>query len=61
MVGDNPASDIVGGRAVGMFTIWLDADARAEPEAEAEAEPDLTVASLIDLLRLWRDGRSATS
>jgi 4-nitrophenyl phosphatase len=55
MVGDNPASDIVGGRAVGMFTIWLDADARADPTAK----PDLTVASLGDLLRLWRDGRAA--
>lgn len=57
MVGDNPASDIAGGRALGMFTIWLDPDNRSE----LQERPDLTVADLPELLRLWRDGRTEPS
>ena len=53
MIGDNPASDIVGGRAVGMFTVWLDSDMRCDDHAP----PDLTVSSLADLHRLWLHGR----
>ncbi|MDR3621834.1 MAG: HAD-IIA family hydrolase [Paludisphaera borealis] len=54
MVGDNQASDIVGGRSVGMFTIWLE----PQPACEPTTQPDLAVASLTDLHRLWLDGRA---
>jgi HAD superfamily hydrolase (TIGR01450 family) len=54
MVGDNQASDIVGGRTVGMFTVWLE----PRPDSEAATKPDLAVSSLIDLHRLWLDGRN---
>jgi HAD superfamily hydrolase (TIGR01450 family) len=55
MVGDNQASDIVGGVAAGMFTIWLEPPSRCEPTTR----PDLTVASLMDLHRRWLDGLAA--
>jgi len=55
MVGDNQASDIVGGLAAGMFTVWL----RPSSQFEPTTQPDLTVASLMDLHRLWQDGRGA--
>ncbi|MGZ5974743.1 MAG: HAD-IIA family hydrolase [Isosphaeraceae bacterium] len=49
MVGDNLPSDIAGGRAAGMLTIWLDDrnDVPMPPEA------DLKVASLKELHQLW--------
>ena len=50
MVGDNLASDIKGGRAAGMFTIWIN----AQPHAIMPAEVDLEVGSLSELLDLWR-------
>jgi 4-nitrophenyl phosphatase len=53
MVGDNQASDIVGGLAAGMFTVWLEPKSRCEPTTQ----PDLTISSLMDLHRLWLDGR----
>jgi 4-nitrophenyl phosphatase len=57
MVGDNLASDIKGGRAAGMFTIWIN----AQPHAVKPAEADLEARSLRELLDLWRDSRGATS
>jgi 4-nitrophenyl phosphatase len=54
MVGDNRPSDIVGGRAAGMVTIWLDdRDDQATPP-----DADLKVGSLVELKRLWQTGRS---
>jgi HAD superfamily hydrolase (TIGR01450 family) len=50
MVGDNHASDITGGRAAGMFTVWV--NARSETLASTEA--DLKVESLIELHKLWQ-------
>ena len=50
MVGDSTASDIAGGRAAGMFTIWLD------PE-DNDSQPDcvdLKVRDLPELHQLWR-------
>jgi HAD superfamily hydrolase (TIGR01450 family) len=49
MVGDNLPSDIAGGRAAGMLTIWLDErkDVPMPPEA------DLKVGSLNELHKLW--------
>jgi len=49
MVGDNLPSDIAGGRAAGMVTVWLDdrADVPMPPEA------DLKVGSLNELHQLW--------
>ena len=60
MVGDNVPSDIAGGRAAGMLTIWLDDrnDVSMPPEA------DLKVGSLNELHQLWladRDPRSVFS
>jgi 4-nitrophenyl phosphatase len=53
MVGDSTVSDIAGGRAAGMFTIWLD------PEGN-DSTPDcvdLKVRDLPELHRLWRQAR----
>jgi 4-nitrophenyl phosphatase len=49
IVGDSQASDVVGGQAAGMLTIWV------FPAADVPAlvEPDLTVDDLIELHRLW--------
>lgn len=57
MVGDNLPSDIAGGRAVGMLTIWLDDrnDVPMPPEA------DLKVGSLNELHQLWLAQRRAHS
>ncbi len=49
MVGDNLPSDIAGGRAAGMLTIWLD-DRNHVP---FPPEVDLKVASLNELHQLW--------
>jgi HAD superfamily hydrolase (TIGR01450 family) len=57
MVGDNLASDITGGRAAGMFTIWIDAQAHCVVPREA----DLKVKSLIELLQLWQGPRATAS
>src|SRR3954468_12214339 len=53
MVGDNLPSDIVGGRAAGMFTVWLD----PVEHPSTPPEVDLKVKGLLELLRLWRDRR----
>ena len=53
MVGDSIASDITGGRAAGMFTIWLNSN-------EDEITPtsvDLRVRDLHELHRSWRAAR----
>jgi HAD superfamily hydrolase (TIGR01450 family) len=50
MVGDSTASDIKGGRAAGMFTIWLDPE-DDEPRPDSA---DLKVRDLAELHRLWR-------
>jgi FMN phosphatase YigB (HAD superfamily) len=53
MVGDSTASDMNGGHAAGMFTIWVNAD-------EDEIWPtcvDLRVKDLDELHRLWRSTR----
>jgi 4-nitrophenyl phosphatase len=57
MVGDNLPSDIAGGRAAGMLTIWLDGrnDVLMPPEA------DLKVGSLSELHQLWLAQRRAHS
>lgn len=49
MVGDSLATDVAGGRAAGMFTVWVD------PGGENRAgRAHLTVRSLAELLELWR-------
>lgn len=53
MVGDNLPSDIAGGRAAGMFTVWIDPlEHHAIPP-----EADVKVKGLVELLALWRNGR----
>jgi HAD superfamily hydrolase (TIGR01450 family) len=57
MVGDSISSDIEGGKAAGMFTIWID------PEND-DSQPecfDLKVQGLPELHQLWRQARRAAS
>jgi HAD superfamily hydrolase (TIGR01450 family) len=54
MVGDSTASDIAGGRAAGMFTIWLDPDHDAPQPASA----DMKVRDVAALHELWRQART---
>lgn len=49
MIGDNHASDIKGGHAAGMFTIWIG----EKDKADSSPAPDLVVADLAELRRLW--------
>jgi 4-nitrophenyl phosphatase len=57
MVGDSTASDINGGRAAGMFTVWL----TPNKDSIRPATVDLEVKDLAELLRLWRQGTSLES
>jgi HAD superfamily hydrolase (TIGR01450 family) len=54
MVGDSIASDINGGRAAGMLTIWLDPIQEGAPPSCV----DLRVRDLIELHQLWRSARN---
>jgi 4-nitrophenyl phosphatase len=53
MVGDSTASDIEGGRAAGMFTVWLNLSHEGPPPECV----DLHVRDLGELQRLWRNAR----
>jgi 4-nitrophenyl phosphatase len=53
MVGDSTASDMAGGRAAGMFTIWLN----PEHQGEIPEDVDLHVRDLPELHRLWQRSR----
>jgi len=57
MVGDSQSSDIVGGRAAGMFTIWLDPQNKGAKPSSA----DLKVRDLRELHQLWREARNGTA
>jgi len=50
MIGDSTSSDIEGGRAAGMFTIWLDPENNDPKPACA----DLKVCDLVELRQVWR-------
>jgi 4-nitrophenyl phosphatase len=52
MVGDSLASDVAGGHAAGMFTIWLDPEGTDDDAGELRA--GLTVRSLVELRDRWR-------
>lgn len=53
MVGDSLTTDIAGGRAAGMFTVWVDATGdRREP-----GQADVVVGSLVEMLESWRTAR----
>jgi 4-nitrophenyl phosphatase len=54
MVGDSTASDIAGGRAAGMFTIWLDPN----NDDQELASVDMKVRDVAALHKLWRQARS---
>jgi 4-nitrophenyl phosphatase len=57
MVGDSTASDIAGGRAAGMFTVWLDPEASpSRPDSV-----DLKVRGLPELHELWRQARDGVA
>jgi 4-nitrophenyl phosphatase len=53
MVGDSLVTDVAGGRAAGMFTVWVD----PAGEDAAPGQADLAVRSLVDLLGAWRAAR----
>ncbi len=55
MVGDSTASDITGGRAAGMFTIWLNPD----QDTITPTSVDLEVKDLAELQKLWRQSRGS--
>jgi 4-nitrophenyl phosphatase len=54
MVGDSLASDIAGGRAVGMVTIWINP---AGPE-DSNDSADITVRDLPELMMLWKHSQA---
>jgi HAD superfamily hydrolase (TIGR01450 family) len=53
MVGDSLTTDVAGGRAAGMATVWVDSDG-ARP---ASGQADVVVRSLVELLASWRGRR----
>lgn len=57
MIGDSQSSDIKGGRAAGMFTVWLDPE-NDDPKPDCA---DLKVRDLRELHQLWREAREETS
>ncbi len=54
MVGDSLATDVVGGRGAGLFTVWVD----AAGDGDGEGRADLTVRSLEELRELWLAARA---
>jgi 4-nitrophenyl phosphatase len=56
MIGDSQSSDIEGGRAAGMFTVWLD-PANEGPKPTCA---DLKVRDLHELHKLWQKARFET-
>jgi 4-nitrophenyl phosphatase len=56
MVGDSISSDIEGGKAAGMFTIWID----PEDDGIQPTCADLKVRGLPELHQLWREARRMT-
>lgn len=57
MVGDSYFSDMAGGIAAGMLTVWLNPDPESSPRPEG-VPPDLTFPSLDALHRAWRNDRA---
>jgi len=57
MVGDSLSSDIAGGRAAGMFTIWINTGGQVSSNGHA----DLTVQNLSELHQIWRRTRDAAN
>lgn len=53
MVGDSLATDVAGGRAAGMFAVWVDPSG----DEGGEGRADLTVRSLEELRELWAGTR----
>jgi HAD superfamily hydrolase (TIGR01450 family) len=53
MIGDSQLSDIEGGRAAGMFTVWLD----PENDRPKPTCADLKVRDLHELRQLWKKSR----
>ena len=53
MVGDSLVTDIAGGRAAGMATVWLDSGG----DGGGAGQADLTVRSLVELREVWQAAR----
>jgi HAD superfamily hydrolase (TIGR01450 family) len=57
MVGDSQSSDIAGGHAAGMFTIWLN----PQNDGAKPSSADLVVRDLRELHQFWREARNGTT
>ena len=57
MIGDSQSSDIEGGHAAGMFTVWLD----SENDNPKPTCADLKVRDLNELHQLWQNARFETA
>jgi 4-nitrophenyl phosphatase len=57
MVGDSYFSDMAGGIAAGMFTVWLNPDPESSPRPDGPA-PDIAFPSLGALHRAWQNAWS---
>ena len=53
MVGDGLTTDVAGGRAAGMATVWLDPDGGDQAPGQA----DMVVPDLARLLEFWKGAR----
>jgi len=57
MVGDSLATDVAGGRAVGMCTVWLDSSSGEAGDRQGPGGASFTVRSLVELHELWNGTR----
>lgn len=53
-VGDDPLRDVIGARAAGMRTVWVNRDARAWPGGLTADAEVADLHGLLDLLRRWQ-------
>jgi HAD superfamily hydrolase (TIGR01450 family) len=53
MVGDNPSTDILGGKNAGLRTIWIRDDPLMAQASSGMPEPDLTITRLRELLDVF--------
>jgi putative hydrolase of the HAD superfamily len=57
-IGDDPASDVAGGRAAGMYTIYFKSNQRFSKPAGIEAHAEIEhLAELLPLLEKWQVGK----
>jgi HAD superfamily hydrolase (TIGR01450 family) len=57
MVGDNPATDILGAKRAGMYAAWIAGHVQPEAAGQQERQPDVTVAGMQELYLLYKLAR----